>query len=509
MGVLDKLTIAVTGTHPHDTKQIRSWIDKNNGRYSAVVRKNVTHLIASKEAYKARSDAVRQATDLGIDIVSYDWFVDSLQARRKLSTRRYKWEVLTKERRTRKELKRLGKVADGKKFRDGCERIKELTGSGTSDSAAVKRKPRKSKSFFFDTASPVIPPTPFVSAKEDLLRRKAERETAMADGSVASGDDVDEGTPTRTTSSPTVSTPSTSRNESSPIKKPKSLPPSPPPPIVQALAKTSHWKDSYHYYHDQTGFEYKLLLVRSDFTTASFSQYHIGLLESHAKPHVYWTIAQYKPTKTSSPVDNAASTIHPEAARLQALISPSSSSVSPTPSASYQTSLCARNSAFDVAYTVFRHAFRDLTLLSWEERFDPGKTLQKIRAVSLNTEPFVYGRPKPGMPVGLFPQENGLSMEDDYVRGTLGLPGMEGGLTKDGAVGASVWRDGVEEKEKAAKREEEKVVQEALRKRVEIQKKGAGAGAGGAKQVQRWGKGGSARGFFDPIFAHLMGKRAR
>ncbi|KAF7573432.1 BRCT multi-domain protein [Pyrenophora tritici-repentis] len=341
MGVLDNLTIAVTGTHPHDAKQIRSWIDKNNGRYSVVVNKNVTHLIASKEAYKARNDAVRQATDLGIDVVSYDWFDDSLQARRKLSTRRYKWEVLTKERRTRKELKRLGKAADGKKFRDGCARIKELTGSGTSDSTAVKRKPRKnkSKSFFFDTSDPVVPPTLFVSAKEDLLRRKAERETAKADGSTASGDDE----------------------------------------------------------------------VNDDLTTAGFSQYNIGLLESHSKPHVYWTIAQYKPAKASPQVvDNAASNIHPEAARLQALISPPSFTI-PTSSAPYQTTLCPRNSAFDTAYTVFRHAFRDLTLLTWEERFDPGKNLQKSRAILFNTEPFIYSRPKPGMPVGMFPQEQGLA----------------------------------------------------------------------------------------------------
>ncbi|KAI1577713.1 BRCT multi-domain protein [Pyrenophora tritici-repentis] len=449
MGVLDNLTIAVTGTHPHDAKQIRSWIDKNNGRYSVVVNKNVTHLIASKEAYKARNDAVRQATDLGIDVVSYDWFDDSLQARRKLSTRRYKWEVLTKERRTRKELKRLGKAADGKKFRDGCARIKELTGSGTSDSTAVKRKPRKnkSKSFFFDTSDPVVPPTLFVSAKEDLLRRKAERETAKADGSTASGDDeVNESegvTPTRTTSSTTASTPNSAPpNKPSPIKKPQLLPPS--PSTIQTLAKKPHWKDSYHYYHDQTGFEYKILLVRSDLTTAGFSQYNIGLLESHSKPHVYWTIAQYKPAKASPQVvDNAASNIHPEAARLQALISPPSFTI-PTSSAPYQTTLCPRNSAFDTAYTVFRHAFRDLTLLTWEERFDPGKNLQKSRAILFNTEPFIYSRPKPGMPVGMFPQEQGLGMvggntqdeEDGYMRGSLGLPGMGGVLTRNGTMGA-------------------------------------------------------------------------
>ena len=132
MGILDKLTIALVGTLPHDAKQMRSWIERNGGKYSAKITKSVTHLIASKEAYKQPADAVQQATDLGIHVVSYDWFDDSLQGRRKLSAKKYTWTVLTKERRKKKELKRLGTLSDGSKFRKGCEKIKELTGSGTS-----------------------------------------------------------------------------------------------------------------------------------------------------------------------------------------------------------------------------------------------------------------------------------------------------------------------------------------------------------------------------------------
>ena len=153
MGILDKLTIALVGTLPHDAKQMRSWIERNGGKYSAKITKSVTHLIASKEAYKQPTDAVQQATDLGIHIVSYDWFDDSLQGRRKLSAKKYTWAVLTKERRQKKELKRLGTLADGSKFRKGCEKIKELTGSGTSKKSPVTRKPRKSKSFFFSTST--------------------------------------------------------------------------------------------------------------------------------------------------------------------------------------------------------------------------------------------------------------------------------------------------------------------------------------------------------------------
>ena len=462
MGALNKLTIALTGTHPHETKQIRSWIERNGGKYSAGIKENVTHLVASKETYKARNDAVRQAIDLGIDVVSYDWFDDSLQARRKLSTRKYKWEVLTKERRTRKELKRLGKAADGKKFRDGCARIKELTGSGTSKSTTVATNPRKSKSFFFAAKIPAVPPTPFASAKEDLLRRRAEREIALADGTEGPGDDevneTEDHSSALVTSSPSPSTPSSTTPKK---PKPQSCPPNDSPPIIDAPAKLTHWKDSYHYYQDQTGFDYKIVLVRSDFSSAGFAQYHIGLLESHAKPHTYWTIVQYKPpaAKSSLPppaqeadshqTPNHAQRPSSEASRLLALITHPPR----TDSTPFKTSLCPRTSTFSIAFTAFRHAFRDLTLLTWEERFDGQKTVQKARAVLLDTEPFVYGRPKQGMPTGLFPQEKGMlvggvlsvkvrgDVEDDYVRGRSGLPGLSCGLGRNGAIGSAVYVD--------------------------------------------------------------------
>jgi hypothetical protein len=140
MGVLDRLVIAIVGSFPHEPKQVRQWIDKNGGKFSATVKKGVTHLIASKEAYKKAEGPVQQAIDMGIPVVSYDWFDDSLQSRRKLGTKKYTWEVIRKERRKGKELKRLGAMADGKKFRAGCDQITALTGSGTSNKAGVVRK---------------------------------------------------------------------------------------------------------------------------------------------------------------------------------------------------------------------------------------------------------------------------------------------------------------------------------------------------------------------------------
>ncbi|CAN9206519.1 unnamed protein product [Alternaria alternata] len=429
MGILDKLTIALVGTLPHDAKQMRSWIERNGGKYSAKITKSVTHLIASKEAYKQPADAVQQATDLGIHVVSYDWFDDSLQGRRKLSAKKYTWTVLTKERRKKKELKRLGTLSDGSKFRKGCEKIKELTGSGTSKKSAVV-KPRKSKSFFFSTSSLVVPPTPFVSAKEDLLRRRAERESAPIE---------------------TINdfTSPANRSPSSSVPNPK--------PICSSLkkvpqAKISHWKEDYHYYQDVTGFEYKIVLVRGG--ESSMANYHIGLLESHTKPHVYWALVQYKPAKVP-PVNDDGShqhVQHPEATRLLSLVT----KPTPVPELPYNGELCPRNSDFATASRSFRHAFRDLTLLSWEERFDTNKTLQKARAQHLNIEPFWYGKPKMGMPMGMLPQAMGLltgevsglevrgDIDDGYVRGASNLPSISAPLTTYGIIGGSIHHDAEE-----------------------------------------------------------------
>ncbi|KAI4952597.1 hypothetical protein J4E91_003069 [Alternaria rosae] len=412
MGVLDKLTIAVVGTHPHDAKQIKVWIERNGGKFSAKINKSVTHLIASKEAYKKPADAVQQATDLNIHVVSYDWFDDSLQARKKLGIRKYTWEVLMKERRKKKELKRLGTQTDGSKFRMGCEKIKGLTGSGTSKTSPIRvRKPRKNKSFFFATSVPAVPSVPFISAKEDLLRRRAEREATLAEGAGA-GAGASEGqaknlievmddtpSPARQSAGSFIPKPITSTNKPKPV---------PVTSKKEPQAKMSHWKEDYHYYQDVDGFEYKIVLVRGDNYPDGYAHYQLGLLESHTKPHVYWALVQYKPAKIVPSTEKEEkgdvkhqvslsddTRQHPEANRLLSIVT----KPTPTPEAPYNGELCPRGSDFAAASRSFRHAFRDLTLLSWEERFDD-KTLQKARAQILNIEPFWYGKPKMGMPMG-------------------------------------------------------------------------------------------------------------
>jgi hypothetical protein len=145
---------------------------------------------------------------------------------------------------------------------------------------------------------------------------------------------------------------------------------------------------------------------------------------------------------------------HTEPTRLRSLITPTI----PSSATSYKTLVCPMNSPFASAWRAFRHTFRDLTLLSWEERFDNNKTIQKARAKALAVEPYLYSKPALGMPVGLRVQEAGLyqgradetmipcDAEDGYVRSEYGLPGVDEPLAVQGVIGAEIMRD--EEKER-------------------------------------------------------------
>ncbi|KAF5851851.1 hypothetical protein GGP41_000593 [Bipolaris sorokiniana] len=345
MGILKNLIIATTGTHIYLPKQIQGWIERNGGRYSPTVHEGVTHLLASEVAYKSkqRTEAVHQALSLGIQILSYDWLDDSLNARKKLPVKSYVREVLSDKRRMAKKLKRLGAEADGKKFREGCEEIMKLTGS------------------------------------EDLLRRRTERATALQDAEVKD-----------TSNPPTLSTIPTSTTLSS------------APNDSRTQAK-SHRKAEYHYYQDTTGFDYKITLIQSDISNNITAKYHIGLLESHTKPHTYWGLAQYQPVEVTptSPLPTTISSTSPttdhknpditrvesEKSCLLSLISPPP----PNPTTSFTNPLCPRNASFAIAWRSFRHAFHDLTLIPWESRFDAHATsLQKREAARLDVEPYSW-----------------------------------------------------------------------------------------------------------------------
>jgi hypothetical protein len=392
-----------------------------------------------------------------------------------------------------------------KKFVEGCEEVRKATGSGMSKPKPKPKPKPKSKSFFF-SASTV---TPFVSAAEDLARRRAERKVADGDEDVSarsvsafnpgspasserrsqwpspcSGSIVEMSSPS---AAPRSSVADTSASSSS---------------VVSAStgqdAKKLSLKDLYHFYVDTSGFEYKVMLVRTNYYANNMTRYRLSILESHAKPHVYCTFVEYilpagsseqvgrgggvgseaelrgmlkgfikstesreRETRASlvqafqvPPTPSSSSSPPTEAARLHTLVTPAP----PSTTAPYKALVAPQHSTFATAWLAFRYAFRDLTLLSWEERFDISKTLQKARACRLGVEPFVYVKPKPGLPVGLRTQDPALFQgqtlcrsreptggetpnDDGYVFNKFNLPGLMQPLDRGGAIGSVVLKE--------------------------------------------------------------------
>lgn len=540
MGILSGTVIAMTGTLRAEPNQIRKWVEANGGKWSPRVEPSVTHLIASKEAWARVTDPVMQAAELKIHTVSYDWLEDSLQGKRRLAEKKYRWDVIKETEKRRRELKKLGKLSDSKKFLEGCKKIMELTGSGTSKKLPPLRKPKPSKSFFFaETLN-----TQYVSAKDALMQIRAAREAAEAAEKAAKA--------AKKASASGIARAPIMIEDTSPALAVTSLMPKPPPsasstkialkpstsPIpskpsvntsttAKPQAKKTSLKDLYHYYLDSTGFEYKVTLARSNFAQNQITRYQISILESHTRPHTYCTFVQYTPpiggapgstSNTSDanirnpllnflrqgkneqappiPNDNTEQPqiSHQEATRLRALITPPQdlpihpaeqarlhtlvTPPTPSPATPYKTLICPMNSPFAPAWRAFRHVFRDLTLLSWEERFDPSKLVQIARAKALNIEPYIYSRPNQGMPVGLSVQEAGMYQahrgdvmvvkgdEDGYVRNEFKLPGMDEPLGTTGVVGARIWR----EKEEVRKAERVKREKEEERNKKEKEK---------------------------------------
>lgn len=268
-----------------------------------------------------------------------------------------------------------------------------------------------------------------------------------------------------------------------------------PPTPTYSQPPTNKLKDLYHVYTDTTGFTYDLLLLRQNPFLNTFAKYELRLYESHAKPHVYCTFVRYTPPASSTssapsgvPIipsrirgmhDGAAvgnssggdnkqggGTASNEKARLDALITePTARDDAP-----YKALLVPANSAFPPAFAAFRHAFRDLTLLTWEERLDDAEThpLQRARAQALAIEPFLWkARPVPGLPVGLLPAVPLPTAADaSYVRNRWNLPGVQAPLsTTGGAIGSALHR----EAEETRKREED-----AARFRAEAREKTKG-----------------------------------
>jgi hypothetical protein len=518
MGILSGTVIAVTGTLEHEPSQIKKWVHANGGAWSPRVDQHVTHLIASRPAWKTVTDPVLKAAELNIHIVTYEWLEDSLQRKRRLAEKQYTWDKIKEDKKRRKELKKVGKLTDSKKFEDGCKKITELTGSGTFKKLPTARKPKPSKSHFFGTTIN----TKFVSAQDALHQRRAAREAAEAEnkaakaakkpsasGSAQAPITIDDGSPDPVAKGSLLTPPPSASSIKAALQYCPSPPTSSQSPanataaMTGARAKKPSLKDLYHYYLDSTGFQYKIILVRRNISTNQITRYQLSILESHTQPHTYCTLVQYTPPDQAKTEINDASDANirnpllaflrpgatpqnptlpspDEQARLRSFVTPAS----PASAQPFKALICPMNSPFASAWRAFRHTFRSLTLLSWEERFDitPYKAIQTARAVALNIEPYIYSKPELGLPVGLSVQEAGLyqgsrynlsemtiigDAEDGYIRNEYKLPGMnDQELSMNGVIGSAIWR----EEEKARKAELEKKEREEERIRKEKEK---------------------------------------
>jgi hypothetical protein len=114
----------------------------------------------------------------------------------------------------------------------------------------------------------------------------------------------------------------------------------------------------------------------------------------------------------------------------------------------FRNLLSPLNSDFASAFSTFRAAFQELTLLAWEERLDsPNHDLQKQRAVEKGLEPFVWKRPGVGMGVGDMPALPRVGMEKGKGDESLGMLSIPLPATRvplsptSGTLGSSIHRE--------------------------------------------------------------------
>ncbi|KAL2827622.1 hypothetical protein BDW59DRAFT_160259 [Aspergillus cavernicola] len=97
------------GNFEENTSKIPQWITANGGTYSKNITNEITHLIATREAFKQYVSAVDEAKKIGtVKIVSYDWLVDSLlsKGRMPLAAKPYLWGNILKEEKQKSQVKK-------------------------------------------------------------------------------------------------------------------------------------------------------------------------------------------------------------------------------------------------------------------------------------------------------------------------------------------------------------------------------------------------------------------
>ncbi|OJJ49922.1 hypothetical protein ASPZODRAFT_22632 [Penicilliopsis zonata CBS 506.65] len=109
-----QITASSVGSFGDNGDKIPQWIRANGGFYSRDISEGTTHLIATKEAFKRNVEAVQQAKQHKVKIVSYEWLEDSLLSKSRRPKREGPY-LLEKILKMTEKKKRAGKVAKAKK----------------------------------------------------------------------------------------------------------------------------------------------------------------------------------------------------------------------------------------------------------------------------------------------------------------------------------------------------------------------------------------------------------
>ncbi|KAF2746308.1 hypothetical protein M011DRAFT_478297 [Sporormia fimetaria CBS 119925] len=491
MPPLSRLTITTTSDLREPQAQLRRWVEANGGRWVAKPVKGITHLVCSKEAWKKKNEIVTKAQEYGAQVVSYDWLEDSLHKKRKLAERKYLWDTVTKERRTRKKIARLGPVHDRMRFEKGAKIAELDIGSGESMAredggvqaggfrscveALRERKRRREEKGVDGISCDLAISSEGAEEKTDRPKEKSNHNAThkpdeypdkQTNGSCVSAID------NRDPSPPDPSCTSPQRMLPTPPPTTTNIAPPPPAPKAERLA------DNYHLYIDSTGFEYDVRLHRTNLRLNRISLYTLRLFESNTTPHTYCTFIRYKPPPpeafsliplgtsglpksakdrpalTQEPRTTPEETSHKPTSPAIEVTTPPDPSLPPPSHAPYRTLLVPLNSEYSTAFAAFTDAFRGLTFVAWELRHCVDvREMQKKAAKETAKEPFVYTLPIPPRAIGVVPalpvvaKDAGKDKEVHGLAAKMGLPGMDVGIG-EGMVGSDVIREAARERER-------------------------------------------------------------
>ncbi|KAI1660337.1 hypothetical protein F4813DRAFT_400614 [Daldinia decipiens] len=103
---LNKCDITIAGPLGDDWtyENVARWTTYNGGIFCNVVDKDVTHVLATPEQYKAKTPNIKLAIKYKAHIVTKDWFEDSLYKKRRLNEEDYSLKSIDQKAKSKKEL---------------------------------------------------------------------------------------------------------------------------------------------------------------------------------------------------------------------------------------------------------------------------------------------------------------------------------------------------------------------------------------------------------------------